>query len=67
MFHEGEKQNLSKTLVRHELLCFPGGEVTTVSGFDFSRENSTEKRFVLRKKHKKHNIIRLTINKRGGI
>ena len=21
MFHEGEKQNLSKTLVRHELFC----------------------------------------------
>ena len=35
--------------------------------FDFSGKNSTEMRFVLRKKHKEHNIIRLTINKRGGI
>ena len=33
--HEGKKQNLSKTLVRYKLfLCFSGGYITTVSGFD---------------------------------
>ena len=31
-------------------MYFPGGDVTTVSGFDFPGEISTEKRFVLRKK-----------------
>lgn len=35
-------------------MCFPGGNVT-VSGFDFSGENSTEKRFVLREETKKQN------------
>ena len=52
MFHEGEKQNLSKTLVRHELFCAFYVGMLQVSGFDFPVENSTEKRFVLRKKQK---------------
>jgi len=45
-FHEGKKQNLSKALVRFELVffclfvCFSGGYITTVSGFDFSSKNT---------------------------
>ena len=67
MFHEDEKQNLSKTLVRYELfLCFPGGYVTIVSRFDFFGKNSTKKRFELRR-GKACKSIRLSINKRDRI
>lgn len=64
MFHEGEKQNLSKTLVRYELFC--AFQVGILQQFLvlISLGKFTDKRFVLRKKHKEHNIIRLTINKK---
>ena len=40
-FHEGKKQNLSKTLVRFELfLCFSGEYIALVSGFDFSGKST---------------------------
>ena len=55
-FHEGEKQNLSKTVVRYEL--FWAFQVGMLKQFWFSLlwENSN-KRFVLRKKHKKYRTI----------
>ena len=64
MFHEGEKQSLSKTLVRHELFCtFQVGMLQ-----QFLVLISLGK-FLLRRGlcWGRNKIIRLTINKRGGI